>query len=128
MFKTLAAKEGDGEDDEDEPDVKTPATAALSTLRQILNCELGDNTFYNVSGDFIDLLRGILKEYDRFFDEILSLFNVLVYKARQIKDYEYPYALCRKLLEGNNAILQRSHCHQDLLYEIQGTEKADCEF
>ena len=36
-------------------------------------------------------------EYDEYFDEILTIFNVLVYKTSAIVDYEFPYVLCRKL-------------------------------
>lgn len=80
MFKGLALKQE--HEDEDEPDSKSPATAALSTLRQLINCELGESTFFDVSGEFIDLLRGILGDFDSFFDEVISLFNVLVYKSK----------------------------------------------
>jgi len=33
------------------------------------------------------MLRGIFNRYDNFFDEILSLFNVLVYEAKTISNY-----------------------------------------
>lgn len=44
------------------------------------------------------LLKGICDEYDDCFEEILTLFNILVYKTSAIVDFEFPYVLCRKLL------------------------------
>ena len=42
MFCSLVKKAEDEEesDDEDEPDGNSPASAALSTVKQILNCNL----------------------------------------------------------------------------------------
>lgn len=51
------------------------------------------------------LLKKVCSDYDDYFEDIFTLFNVLVYKTDAIADYEFPYVLCRKLLEGNNQLL-----------------------
>ena len=41
MFCSLAKKdENDADSEDDEPDCNTPASATLSTIKQIINCQL----------------------------------------------------------------------------------------
>lgn len=65
MFCSLAKADNDDDDgdSEDEPDANSPASAALSTIKQILGCNLSPEVYHNISRDFIDLLRGIFNQY-----------------------------------------------------------------
>lgn len=100
----------------------------MSTVKQILDSELAPQTYFNASNDLIDLLRGILNQYNSFFDEVLSLFAVFTYRAKEISDYEYPYVVCRRLLEGKDFDLGRSGLNSELLNEIAKVEKSDSEY
>lgn len=60
---------------------------------------------------------------------MLSLINVLVYKARNFSDGETLYVLCRKLLEGKDCQIQT----YNLGYDVAGllakvTESSDTEY
>lgn len=52
------------------------------------------------------LVQNLCSDYDDYFEEILNVLNTLVYKSNNIVNFEFPYLLCRKLLEGDNQILQ----------------------
>ena len=69
----------------------------------------------NVSVDLIELFRGIFGQYSNYFDEVLSLFAVLCHRAKAIADFEYPYAVCRWLIEGNELNLSGSKLSNELL-------------
>lgn len=97
LFVSLC-KSGEQQEDEDEPDGNSPATAALSTINQLLSCQLSPEVYKQVSFDLIALLRGSFGPYAAYFDAILSLFNVLVHRAKDIADFNYPYVACRILL------------------------------
>ena len=78
LFCSLAKAEEDNDsDDDDKADSNTPAAASLSTVQKILNCKLSPEVYLNVSRDLTDLLRGILDQYNSYFDPVLSLFAVL---------------------------------------------------
>lgn len=81
--------------------------------------------YLDASGDLTELLRGIFGDYSDFFDEVLSLYAVLCFRAKAIVDFEYPYAVCRQLLEGNKFDLRGSKLSNELLNEISKIEKAD---
>jgi hypothetical protein len=65
--------------------------------------------------ELIDLFRGIFAKFKDHNDSIISLFNVLVYKAAAIADFNYPYVACRILLDGNKNILVHSNLPQDII-------------
>lgn len=67
MFASLSQSKNT-EEDEDEPDSNSPATAALSTIKQILASDLRAEIYQTVAGELVELLRGIFKAYDRYFD------------------------------------------------------------
>lgn len=46
---------------------------------------------------------------------MLSLINVLVYKAKTIDDAETVYVLCRKLLEGKNCQIPMNNLSYDVV-------------
>lgn len=73
------------------------------------------------------LLQSLCSEYDDYFQEILNILNTLVYHAKNIVNYEFPYLLCRKLLEGNNGILCNCN-NSEFLAVISEAEKADVEY
>lgn len=104
LFVSLC-KEKEQTDDEDEPDGMTPATAALSTITQLLDCSLSPEVYLRVSEEITDLFRGSFSTYSRHFENILSLFTVLAHRAATIADFNYLYVACRKLLEGDNSLL-----------------------
>lgn len=70
------------------------------------------------------LLQSLCSEYDDYFQEILNIVNTLVYKAKNIVDFQFVYLLARKLLEGNNSILINYH-KGDYASIIAEAEKAD---
>jgi hypothetical protein len=127
MFASLC-KSTQQPDEDDEPDSNSPATAALSTITQLLDCKLEPEVYHTVSGEIIELLRGIFNDYTAYFDAILSLFNVLLHHASTIADFNYPYVACRKLLEGDNSILALSQLPHEIALEISKFEVADSEF
>jgi hypothetical protein len=127
MFCSLARSDHD-DDDEDEPDVNSPASAALSTVKQILNCDLSPELYLSISVDLTDLLSGIFGQYSDFFDEVLSLYAILCHRAKGIANFEYPYAVCRQLLEGKSFNLSGSKLALDVVNEISKIERADSEF
>lgn len=104
LFASLCKNKEEPEDD-DEPDSNSPANSALSTIKQLLECSLSPEVYYKVSAEITELFRGIFSVYSDFFDGILALFNVLVHRATNIVDFNYPYIACRKLLEGDNSLL-----------------------
>ena len=74
------------------------------------------------------LFKNICDEYVDCFEEILTLFNILAYKTNAIVDFEFPYVLCRKFLEGNNNILSQCKLDMQLVDIISKAEKADEEY
>jgi fumarate reductase subunit D len=115
-------------EDEDEPDSNSPATAALSTITQLLDCSLSPEVYLKVSAEITELFRGIFSAYEGYFDAILSLFNVLLHHASAIVDFNYPYVACRKLLEGDNSLLELAQLPHEAALEISSAEQADSEF
>ncbi len=81
--------------------------------------------YFTVSESVIKLFRGIFDAFSDYFDSILSLFNVMVYRANSIIDFNYPYVACRKLLEGDNSIVAMSGLPQEIINELIAAEKAD---
>ena len=61
MFFSLAKKSNNNDDgyesDEDEPDANSPASATLSTIKQILNCKLSGQLYLYVSVQLTNILR-----------------------------------------------------------------------
>ena len=59
MFFSLAKKSNNNDDDsdEDEPDANSPASATLSTIKQILNCKLSGQLYLDVSVQLTNILR-----------------------------------------------------------------------
>jgi hypothetical protein len=49
----------------------------------------------------------------------------LVHQAPSIVDFNYPYVACRKLLEGNNALLDIAQLPHEIALEISKAEQAD---
>ena len=125
VFYTLHQREQENEDSRGEETGPSESSAAISTIKQILEAPLDEETYYAISENILILLKGICDEYDDYFDEILVIFNVLVYRTRAIVDFEFPYVLCRKLLEGNNNILQQCPLSKELVELISKAEKAD---
>lgn len=100
----------------------------MSTIKQILNSPLTDEQYYHISEKVMILLQGLCSDYDEYFEEILTLTNTLVYKCHGgIVNYEFPYLLCRKLLEGDNGILGNCQ-NRDFVQIISEAEKADTEY
>jgi hypothetical protein len=127
LFGSLC-KTAENQEEDDEPDSNSPATAALSTISQILSCKLSDEVYHKVSKDLTELFQGIFGTYEGYFDAILSLFNVLVHQANSIIDFNYPYAACRKLLEGDNNLLSCANLPHDITEELRNVAQADSEF
>lgn len=60
---------------------------------------------------------------------MLSLINVLVYKAKAIADAETVYVLCRKLLEGKNCQINVNNMNYDVMGLLNKiTEESDTEY
>ncbi len=127
LFSSLC-KSAQQTDDDDEPDSNSPATAALSTITQLLDCSLSPQVYHQVSAEIIELFQGIFGDYSSYFDAILSLFNVLLHRAATIVDFNYPYVACRVLLEADYSILNFAQLPQDVAIELSKAEKADSEF
>lgn len=127
LFLSLC-RTGEQQDDEEEPDGNSPATAALSTISQLLSCQLSPDVYRQVSFDLTSLLRGIFGPHAAYFDAILSLFNVLVHRAKDIADFNYPYVACRILLEGDYSLLNSAGLPEEVAQELRAAEKADSEF
>lgn len=75
------------------------------------------------------MIRQIFDDLQNYFSEVLSLINVLVYKAKAVTDAETVYVVCRRLLEGKNCPISLNH----LTYEVAGllkkiTESSDTEY
>lgn len=75
------------------------------------------------------MMRQIFDELQEYFGEVLSLVNVLVYKAKHVKDGETVYVLCRKLLEGKNCQIRGGNLDYDVMGLIaKVTEDSDTEY
>jgi hypothetical protein len=83
--------------------------------------------YVRISERVMVLLQNLGNEYEQYYEEILNLLNTLVYKSSNITNYELPYLLCRKLLEGDNSIL--SSCPSPQLSSVVSVvDKIDLEY
>lgn len=60
------------------------------------------------------LFKQVFDELQTYFNEILSLVNVFVYKSKTVYDGETVYVLSRKLLEGNNCPISCNGLNYDV--------------
>jgi hypothetical protein len=87
----------------------------LSKIEEMLQSPLSDEVYFQVSEQIVPMIRQIFDELQEYFGEVLSLINVLVYKAKVIFNAETVYVLYRKLLEGKNCQINVSNLNYDIM-------------
>jgi len=95
----------------------------------MLQSPLSDEVYFQVSEQIVPMIRQIFDELQEYFGEVLSLINVLVYKAKVIFNAETVYVLYRKLLEGKNCQINVSNLNYDIMGLLNKiTEDSDTEY
>lgn len=101
MFYKYADREEKDEDDEEPGFLDNPVTAALGTIRQLLDVELDSNTYFEISKDIIEILVFVVKKKMKYcFDDVYDIFAVLMNRGEQIVDFVFPYLYFRTVLDG----------------------------
>lgn len=98
MFHKYSVQRDHEEEEDDESD--RSATAAINTIKGILDIGLTREVYLEVSVQVGEIMAYTIENSLKYMEEIIQMYAVLVYRAERIADYVFPYLLFRKLLEG----------------------------